>query len=162
MDNARYVAHLKIIGKLAYLYDVASASFSDLSDLRATTMDQAATGDAADLPGSDIIARYMPPYDTAINAGPAVLQSLAVTVATAYLRSSYFTSDLDNTPAGATVAAVITAFEADATSDAKTFTTLSATGLINFFDTVKGSATGLAGNGSPSYADATYVTGAIV
>jgi len=65
MTNANYGKHLKNIGKLCYLYDQAAASTTAMNTLRATALDQAATGLSADL-----ISRYQPHWESAISAGP--------------------------------------------------------------------------------------------
>lgn len=164
MDNARYVAHLKVLGKLCYLYDQAEASSTAMTTLRATTLDQASTGASADLPASDLIARYMPSWSGAITSGADSLRDLAVTIATNYMRDSYFRDDLTTAPDSTSIAHVIAAWETDAGAglDNKSFTTEGSSGLVNFFDVLKGSETTFQQSGSPSYADGTYVVSAVI
>ena len=162
MTDANYLKHLKVLGKLCKLYDDAVASVAAQDTLRATTIDQASTGLSADLPASDIIAAVQSSWSAAILAGETALQALALSTARSYLLSSYFRSDLTNTPASVTITAVLDAWILDFTANSKTLTTESSACFINFFDALYGSETTFPGSGSPTYADGTYVVSAVV
>ncbi len=164
MLNANYIRHLKPLGKLCYLYDIAGTGLAALKTLRATTYDQVADGTDASAPGVDVFAQYRSRYNNVISQGQQAQQDLALAIATSYMVSDDFIDDLTTQPTSRTIANVIAALETEMAVgvDNKTLTTEAATGLVNFFDTLKGSEGTWNTSGSPDYPDSVYVVSAVV
>ena len=164
MTGANFIRHFKVLGKLCKLYDDAAASESALETLLATTADQVATGTTAGATAVRIFARYYTQYENAIANGPEAMQALAISIATAYMTSDDFCNDLTTTPASRSIANVIAALETEmgAGVSNKTLSTETTSGLVNFFDTLKGSEGTWNTAGSPDYPDSTYVVSAVV
>lgn len=164
--TTNYPRVFKVLGKLAFMFDNASAATVEENFVLATTADQIATGLTIDNPAVLMFAQYSNSLQGAINAGPAAIQTMAKTIAGQYFQLPMFTSLLTNTPASSSVADIIAALALDMASgtDNKTLTTKSGTGLINFFDTVAGT-TGTwnhTTDGSADYKDSVYCVDTIV
>jgi hypothetical protein len=165
MTGANYIRNLKALGKLCFLYDNATAAALAQQTLRATTADQVADGTVTTLPAVDLFAQYDTQWKQGITAGATALQAVAIAFASSYLIDPTFTAGLTTTPTATTPVAVLTAFATEMTSvDNKTLTTLAATGLVNFFDIIMGSAGSwnTAADGSADYKDSVYVVSAVV
>ncbi|HEY3325132.1 MAG TPA: hypothetical protein VGP72_32055 [Planctomycetota bacterium] len=166
MDNANYIRHLKVLGKLADLFDKAVAAETDLTDLLEVFVEQYATGT-----GSLSDVKKMPVYTNqwagAITNGPTALRKVAIDAATAHLLDANFQDDLTTKPTNtSSVASVIAAFAIDMSGakDNVTLTTKSAAGLVNFFDAIAGSSGtwNTAADGSATYKDSVYVVDTLV
>jgi len=166
MTDANYQRHLKVLGKLARLFDTAGADDTAMKALLATFVDQYATGGAASLPAIEVFPTFTARWAAAITAGAAALKKVAQDAATAYLRSDDFVNDMTVAPSNNTVAAVLAALQTqmNAANDNKKFTTKSSTGLVNFFDSLlaaPGTWNTIA-DASADYKDSVYVVDAIV
>lgn len=166
MTDANYIRHFKVLGKLAKLYDTAAADSTTLETLLTTFVDQYATGTIASFPAVQLFPRYTTQWISAITAGPTALQSVAKNAAAAYLTSTDFTNDLTTEPTANTALAVLVALatEMGAGVDNKTLTTKASTGLVNFFDAIRGTAGSwnTAADGSADYKDSVYVVSTVV
>ena len=166
MTSGNYERHFKVLGKLAYMYDIAGSATSAENTVLATTADQIATGNPIDNPSVLLFSSFTNSIQSTINSGPTVLQNLAKQIAGLYVQQSLFTSGLTTVPSGNSPAAILTALATEMTSvDSVTLTTLASTGLVNFFDAVMGSAGSWNTTGAgtpPTYADATYCVSAVV
>lgn len=164
MLDANHIRHLKVLGKICYLYDTAGSQQSTMELGLSRLADQVAAGDAPSLPGVLTIANFLNAYDSAISAGQEAQQTVCMNMATAYLISEDFRNDLvDNTPeTPGSVASVLDAWALELTNDSKTLTTESSTGFVNFFENVLEATEDFPEAGSPTYADSTYVVAAIV
>ena len=165
MTSGNYQRHFKVLGKLAYLYDIAGSATSSEATLLATNTDHISTSLPDDNPSVFLFSAFTNSIQSAINSGPTVLQNLAKQIAGLYVQQSLFTSGLTTVPSGNSPLAILTALATEMTSvDSKTLTTLASTGLVNFFDAVMGSAGSwnTAADGSADYKDSVYVVSAIV
>jgi len=164
MTDANYQRHLKALGKLCALFDAATASTAAANTLLATTADQFATGLVVDNPAVELLAQNLNSLQAAINSGPVAIQTQCVNIAASYLGLPLFISGLTTVPATSSAAAVLTALAAEMTTDTKTLTTKSGTGLINFFDTIAGTAGAWnsAADNVADYKDSIYVVSAVV
>ena len=165
MTSGNYVRHFKVLGKLAKLFDIASAQTPDLNTLMARLYDQVATGETASLPGVLLLAQYVNSFQSAIARGPESLAALAKAMAEAYLISNDFVNDLTTTPTSRTGAAVLTALQTEMAAglNNKTLTTLAATGLVNFFNQFSPTSSwNTAADASADYKDSVYVVSTIV
>jgi hypothetical protein len=160
--NGNYTRHLKVLGKLAYLYQTAATDQGELETLASVIMDQIADGTSASWPAVQLLTPYSTTIGAAITSGAGALQTIASNMATAYCTSSDFLGDLDNQPANQFVMAdCLDALALEMADDSKTFTTVSATGLVAFFNTF-GPAESFPQSGSPTYADSAYVNDDLV
>jgi hypothetical protein len=171
MISGNYAKHLKILGKLCYMWDTAVAvlandadTLSDRQTEDAALYDQAATADPVDLASTELIASYVQSLSATRSAGSTARKALIETMTAAYLTSPYFYGDLvGNVPdAPSSAKSVLEALIEEMTDDTKTFTTASSTGLVHFFETVWSPTGTFPQSGSPTHADATYVVVAIV
>jgi hypothetical protein len=164
MTNANYQRHLKILGKLAYLFDAASSDVADMGALLAAFVDQYADATLSSLDAIRIFPNYTPRWQSAINVGPTALQALAKDAANAYLTDAAFIDTLGAEPASTTALAVLTQFAADTVTDSKTLTTKASTGIVNFLDEVAGDDLGwnTAADESATYKDSVYCVASVV
>jgi hypothetical protein len=163
MQTGNYARHLKVLGKICYLYDTAASEVTALELTTSRLFDQVATGESVSLPGVKLLAPFVSTISRAVDAGASTLKTIATNMASAYLTSADFRGDLDTTPTStSSPAAVLDALIADMTSDSKTFTTQASTGLVNFFVAVFAPGGTFPQSGSPTHADSTYVVQAIV
>ena len=165
MDAGNYTRHFKALGKLAFLYDNATAAALAQQTLRATTADQVADGTTTTLPAVDLFAQYDTQWKQGITAGATALQAVAIAFASSYLIDATFTAGLTTVPTATTPVAVLTALALEMTSvDNKTLTTLAATGLVNFFNVVAGSVLSwhTAADASADYKDSVFCVSAVV
>jgi hypothetical protein len=164
MTDANYQRFFKVLGKLAYLYDTATAENTALATLLATTADQVATGLSVDNPAVLMLAQNLGALSVALVNGPQAIQSQAIAIASAYLELPLFKAALTTVPTANTAAAILIALATEMTSvsTTKTLTTKSATGLVNFFDTIAGSSGSWNTAAPGDYPDATYCVSAIV
>ena len=164
MTDANYILHFKTLGKYAYLYDTATADAAALNTALATTLDQVATGTTASADAEASFCASRGNLVGAIAAGATAIQAQAVTLGQNFVRTSQFidTFATETPTTGSTVAVIMTALAAEMTTDVKTLTTESATGLINFFEACSGNSPTWSESGTPDYADGTYVVSAVV
>ncbi len=163
MQNADYAEHLGILGKFIFNYDNSVADKADLESLAGATFAQISQpGDETSWPADKLLNQYTGRFQDAIASGPTALISLATAMATTYLESDIFRSTLTTTPTAATAKASLEALITDMGLDSKTFTTSSSTGIIHFFAEVFDPVGTFPHSGSPTYADATYVTADVV
>lgn len=162
---ANYQRHFKVLGKLAYLYDIAGSATSAENTVLATTADQIATGNPIDNPSVILFSSFTNSIQSAINSGPTVLQNLAKQIAGLYVQQSLFTSGLTTVPANNSPATILAALATEMTSvDSKTLTTLASTGLCNFLDQVAIAtvAWNQAADASADYKDSVFCVSAVV
>ena len=167
MIAADYVTHLKVLGKLARLWDDASSDASAMKLLIARFYDQIATGEA---PSYDTLLT-LNPYTSLLNGGvqngAEAIKTVTVAAAAAYLISATFRDSLITTPATpSNSTSVLEALQTEmgAGVDNKTLTTSAATGFVNFFD-ANFSPTGswnTEADGTADYKDSIYVVTTIV
>lgn len=166
MDNANYIRHFKVLGKLCKLYDLASTQSSAQNSLLAAFVDQYADGTDASLPAVLLFPSYTSAWASAISGGPNAMKSLSLSAATQYLVGANFTDDLTTAPAGTSVSAVLAALQTEmgAGEDDKTLATKASSGLVNFFDTILGSSGtwNTETDASADYKDSVYVVSAVV
>lgn len=170
MTNANYDRFFKFLGKLAYMYDNAGASVTAQNNARYRTVEQVAKSDQEyiDLPEVDLLANYIASWKAAVAGGATQLQALMVTIGQALVTSTDFTGSIITAPGIAALTNsssannVITALAAEMTSDAKTITTVSTTGLANFLNKVATATIATPQSGAASYTDAVYVVVTIV
>jgi hypothetical protein len=164
MTDANYILHFKTLGKYAYIYDTSTADAAAMNTALATTLDQIATGTTASADAEASFCLSRPNVVTAIASGSTAIQAQMVTLGQAFLKTSQFIDTFaSETPTTSdTVATIATALAAEMTTDAKTLTTESATGLINFLEACSGNSPTWNESGTPDYADATYVVSAVV
>jgi hypothetical protein len=166
MLDANYIKHFKIIGKICKLFDVAAADETALKALRATTYDQVADGTDASAEAVDIFASYRSRYNNAIENGPTTTQRFAIALASDYLNSDDFYADLTTKPTSRTATNVIAALETEMSAgvDDKTLTDLDTTGLVNFFNEIKGSlgTWNTEADGTADYKDSVYCVSAVI
>lgn len=164
MTNADYIRNFKLFGKLAKLYDDATADVATLETLQATTFDQIADGTTATLEAVGIFSGYYSRYSNGISSGAAALQSLAVSIGRAYIVTDEFVTGLTTQPASRSALLCVAALatEMSAGVDNKTLTTESSTGLVNFFDALAGAEQTWNTSGSPDYPDGTFVVSPVI
>lgn len=162
MTNDNYARHLKVLGKLVFVYDTASAEATNHETYLATTFDQVATGSSVDNDAVALLAGHIAAWRLAITEGATSIKARMKSIVDSYLRSSLFRSDfVTGAPTAAmTAAQVAVLFDAEMTADSKTFTTAGATGLAHFFNTEY--STTMPDAGSPTYADGTYCVSTVV
>ena len=156
-----YDLNLKIIGKLAKLFDVSAIDVTSQNTLFTNFVQQYAVQDliALDLLFPASTARW----NVAVNTQPP-LQVVAIAAATAYIQSATFTGDLTTSPASGSVQDILTAFAADTVTDEVTLTTKAATGIVNFLDVIRGAAGtwNTAADASATFKDSVYCISAVV
>ena len=154
-----YASFCKVIGKLAYWYDIAGTNVTAGQQALAALMTQVTKPDApTNNPTVLTFAAAAPGLNANITNGELAVQANILSAAINYLTGpqvySYFVA---NIPAvGANAAAIITALIAEMTTDSKTFTTVSTTGIVHFLEAISAGASALPQSGGPTYADATY------
>ena len=152
MLDANYLKHLKVLGKLCYIYDTASASVVTMETAVARFFDQVATGEAStSWPALQVFNPYTAQFASAVASGPTAIRQWAVQCAGYYLASTAFTADLVTARTSNTVAASLVAWIADMDDDSKTLTTANWAPTGDFPQSE-----------SPTYADSTYVVATIV
>lgn len=163
MLDANYQKHLKILGKLCYGWDEASADLASQTLTAERFYDQTATGAAGSWVNLQLFNGFTSQWAGALVAGATAIKSLMETMAASYLTSAEFQDDMTTvatTPSSAQ--SVLEALIAEMGDDSKTLTTAAGTGLVHFFETVWAPDGDLPQSGSPSYADGTYVVQTIV
>ncbi len=161
MDSANYVKHLKVLGKLCYIWDNSDPALTTQQTNISRLMDQTATGEAASLAATLLIGAFMPRLNDAITIGSTLRTAIEDATAT-YLTNALFTDDLTTDPTAGTAKAVLEAWITDFGLDSKTLTTATTDGLVHFFEAVWSPTGSFPQSGSPTYADGTYVVQAIV
>ena len=169
MTDAKWQKHMKALGKLVRLWDLAAAQVSALKYTASAFVDQIATA-AADTDGTSWpVINAMSPYVGSLNsafaAGPSAIQSVAAAMAQAYI-TNFVPADMTTQPSVAgSITSIITAMitEATSVSNTQTFTASGSTGFLHFIATVFAGYTGsFPTSGSPSLPDATYCVDAVV
>ena len=165
MTSGNMIALCKILGKLAYWYDVAAADVPTEQQALAALMAQMAKPDAAaNNPTVLIFSQAASGLNANITNGNVALQTSILNAAINYLTGSQVASYfVNNIPAaGANAAAVITALIAEMTTDLAYFDTAASTGLVHFLEQVASGASALPQTGTTKYADATYCVVAVL
>ena len=166
MLTGNYDRHLKVLGKLARLWDDASADSAAQKLLISRMIDQVATGEVDSYPATLLLNAYTLTLNSAITAGAEAIRSTAVTMAAAYLISTDFTDDLTTAPSATTAQAVLEALQTEMAAglDNKTLTDTASTGFVNFFDTnwSPSGAWNTEADGTADYKDSVYVVTTIV
>jgi hypothetical protein len=166
MTNGNYVRHLSVLGKLANLYDLAGADAPAINAGLAGMLDQVADGQTDSVAIALAFAQWGSQVSSAVTNGPTAVQTAMLNAARYYLTQSYFYSDLTTVPTATTPLAVLTALatEMGAGVDNKTLTTKASTGLVNFFDVIRGTngTWNTAADGSADYKDSVYCVSAPV
>lgn len=157
MLDAAYLKHLKVLGKICYIWDAASADVTAMKLMVSRLFDQTATGEVVSYDATKLVNSYTNGIDAAITSGPAALKAQMEQLASAYLTNTLFTDDLDTTPTDSTAKASLEALIEDMGDDEKTFDTAASTGFVNFFETVFAPTGSFPQSGTPTYDDSTYV-----
>jgi hypothetical protein len=159
MTNARYVLLFTALGRLARIYDATTQDLTALRMRKAQLLDAIATGqlDGSGDDFTDIIAGAIAGLNATVRNGPQATQTWVIIQARAILMSSDFRSWV-STPPSANINACLTALAEQLAADGKTLTTLTNSGLVNFFAQLGTSSTTFPQSDTASYPDATYVT----
>jgi hypothetical protein len=111
MLDANYIKHLKVLGKLCYLWDQAVAVLDADGDTLADRItedsalyDQVATGASASIDATELIAGYAPQLRASRPVADSARKTLIETITANYLTNSLFRGDLTATPANASSA----------------------------------------------------------
>lgn len=172
MTDANYQKHFKVIGKLTYLYDTAVTTLATLEGYVSALYDQIWTGAQASYEAGRLLSEYAQQMDRAINdqvSGTTLRQTMAQKMLKAYIKSSLFTGDLENTPSDASrEKAICEAFQQDLVDNSKTMSTETTTGMVNFMDEACGPTGGPSvgwnteADATADYKDSVYVVEAQV
>jgi hypothetical protein len=181
MTDNQYKRRLRVLGKLAYLYDQASGAVTvlNLKKIAATLLDQTSAGDdggagiddavvTASLDFMNAIAANLSGLYSAIgNLSGAAVQAIVVAMTDAYLRTPAFYAGTDEAVAVpfavlptdiSSPANIVAAFGVQMATDAKTLTQNG--GIETYIQTIYG--VELPDDLAPTYADGTYYVGTIV
>ena len=170
MTNDNYIRHLKVLGKLVFVYDEASAQVDEHRDYLAVTCDQIATGLAIDNDALTALAANLPSWNLAISSGPESLKVRMTTLLEAYIKTAMFCDTIVETTVNANQSAtvILQALAVEMDTDTKTLTEQSYLdhGLAAFFESEYASQTTWETpfpiDSPGSYPDETYVVGTIV
>lgn len=163
MNDASYIRHFKVIGKLAFLYDVGGTNVAAENLAIATTADQIATALVIDNPAVALYGQNIGSLLNAVSVGSGNIQTICASLAAQYMALTLFTGSMTTVPTSLSAADLVAALitEMGLTTTAW-LTPTAATGIANFLNVVSGTVQTWPSSGTNQYTDAVYCVSAVV